>query len=449
MSTPLFDFESKVEEKVAAKVTTKVARREKVEEKVQVQVEEQVEVVGQTEPETIGLLTRRIKGVIEGGFSNIWVVGEVSNLSRPQSGHIFLTLKDKSASLPAVMWRSLAVKLKFDIADGMELVCRGQLDVYPPQGRYQAILTKVEPKGIGALELAFRQLHQRLLRQGLFDPMRKKPLPPRVRNVALITSATGAAVRDFLQVLRRRTKQVNVLLVPVRVQGDGAANEIANAIRVVHEVANERQIDCIVVTRGGGSVEDLWAFNEEVLVKAVAGSRIPVVSGVGHEIDITLCDLAADVRALTPSEAAERIAPKDSEIKEQLDQLKYRVDQLIDRKLYRHRNRLDYLSKHQVILRPERIVEMRTRSLERLTTRLKEALDRKTTKIKQRIERNAAALEALSPLAIIARGYSLTESADGKRIKSIKDVKQNDTIKTRLKDGYIESNTQATYEITK
>jgi exodeoxyribonuclease VII large subunit len=394
----------------------------------------------ESQPESVTELTSRIKAVLETGFVEVWVVGEVSNFSRPKSGHVYFTLKDKGAGISAIIWQSTYSKLRFAIEEGMELVCRGRLEVYLPHGRYQLILSKVEPRGVGGLELAFRQLRDKLARQGLFDFANKKPIPSFVKNVALITSSTGAAVRDFLQVLRRRTLLVDVLLVPVQVQGEGAATEIVAAIKALHEVSKIRRIDCIVITRGGGSVEDLWTFNEEILVRAVAGSEIPIISGIGHEVDVTLCDLAADVRALTPSEAAERVAKEDVELRNRLAQLENIIDRNIDKKLKAYQNQLDYYNKHPIIAKPQRIIENRNKLITQLNTTLNNSLDRRLESFRQRLVRNVTTLEALSPLATLTRGYSITESESGKTIRTINEIKPKDKIKTRLKDGQLESN---------
>ena len=252
-------------------------------------------------------LTAHIKDLLEVSFGSVWVAGEISNLARPQSGHCYLTLKDDQAQIRCALWRNAAARVRFDLHDGLEVVCRGRIDVYAPRGDYQLIIESIEPKGIGALELALRQLREKLAREGLFDPRRKRPLPPFVRRIAVVTSPTGAAIHDFLQVLGRRWRGADVIVVPTRVQGDGAAAEIAAAIALANRLP--LAIDCLVVTRGGGSLEDLWAFNEEAVVRAIHASRIPVISAIGHEIDVTLADLVADVRALTPSEAAELVAP--------------------------------------------------------------------------------------------------------------------------------------------
>lgn len=398
-------------------------------------------------PLSVSELTLKVKGLIEARFSDAWVIGQISNLSTPRSGHIYLTLKDDGAQLPAVLWKSTASKLRFKLTDGMEIVCRGRLDVYPPQGKYQLIVEEAEPKGIGTLELAFRQLHDKLAKQGFFAPERKKPLPRFIRKIALITSPSGAAVRDFLQVLGRRTRQVDILLVPVRVQGEGASAEIAEAIRKVNRMnridqgASQgeplRSVDCIVVTRGGGSVEDLWAFNEEPLVRAVAESRLPVVSGVGHEVDVTLCDLVADVRALTPSEAAERISREDDDIVQELVAFRRRMEDSLEKKLRFYREKLGFVEKHPALTRPERIVEQRERLLDILEERLDRTWDRRFQTASQRLSKSAAALEALSPLSVLKRGYSLTETDSGQRIRSVEEVEEGLAIRSRFSDGSI------------
>ncbi len=390
-------------------------------------------------PLTVFDLTRKIKDNLETNFADFRVVGQVSNLSRAGSGHVYLTLKDEHAQLPAVLWKSVAGKLRFKITAGMEVVCRGRLDVYPPQGKYQMIVSEVEPQGVGSLELAFRQLYEKLAGEGLFDKARKKPLPRFIKTVAVITSPSGAAVRDFLQVLGRRTRQVDVLIVPVRVQGDGAAREMAEAIQTVHQIARKKAIDCIVVTRGGGSVEDLWAFNEEILVRAVAASRIPIVCGVGHEIDVTLCDSAADVRALTPSEAAERIAPEDAELVRNLEMLRRRLEDAVERRLQRYRDKYHHFENHPTLTRPERMIENRNRMVDLCEERLNRALDRRVQGATEKLAQAAAALDARNPLAILARGYTLTETETGLRIRHPDDVSHGQAIRTRLADGMIES----------
>jgi exodeoxyribonuclease VII large subunit len=430
MSRSLFDFEA--EEKLPV---GKSLAKESLAKKPPVE-----ELPAEELPESVTELTLRVKGILEAGFGDVWVVGEVSNFSRPKSGHVYFTLKDKNASISAIIWQSSYSRLRFKIEEGMELVCRGRVEVYPPHGRYQLILKKVEPRGVGGLELAFRQLRDKLGREGLFDLSRKRSIPPFVKNIALITSLTGAAVRDFLQVLRRRTLLVDVLLVPVQVQGEGSAAEIVSAIGAVHEVSRYRRVDCIVIVRGGGSAEDLWTFNEEILVRAVAGSEIPVISGIGHEVDVTLCDLVADVRALTPSEAAERVAREDAELGNRILQLGNIIERNIDKKIRDYKNLLNHYGKHPIIIKPQRIIENKNKLVTRLDTTINDLLDRNLERLRQRMTKNVTALEALSPLATLTRGYSITESKTGKILRSIKEINPKDTIKTRLKDGQFKSN---------
>ncbi len=263
--------------------------------------------VAEQRPWTVSQLTSQIKSTLEGRFPSVWVTGELSNVSRPQSGHVYLTMKDASAQIRAVIWRSVASKLPFDFSDGLEVVCRGEIDVYPPRGAYQLIIRRMEPLGEGALQLALRQLQKRLSAEGLFDPRHKRPLPRFPRRIAIVTSPSGAAIRDFLEVLRRRWRGVRVLVIPARVQGEGAAGDLVRGIGWAHQLPEAP--DVLVVARGGGSLEDLWCFNDEAVVRAIFAATIPVVSAVGHEIDVTLSDLVADRRALTPSEAAELVAP--------------------------------------------------------------------------------------------------------------------------------------------
>ncbi|MCL2744389.1 MAG: exodeoxyribonuclease VII large subunit [Planctomycetaceae bacterium] len=393
---------------------------------------------------SISELTQKIKGTLENTFQNVWVCGQVSNITHHSSGHIYLTLKDNGAQIPATVWRTTAARTRFKLKTGMEVVCRGDLNVYPPQGKYQFNVSEINPKGIGELELAFRQLHEKLSAEGLFDAARKKSLPQTIRRVAVLTSETGAAVRDFLQVLGRRTQRIDVLLIPVPVQGDGAAAIIAEGIKAVNRLQKscyfgDRRIDCLAVVRGGGSDEDLWAFNEEVLVRAVAVSEIPVVSGVGHEVDISLCDLAADVRALTPSEAAERIAKPDAELWNALAQVRRRFDNSLERVLHLGRERVRFFCNHPVFKKPMRLIEDRCRKIDTFEERLERQIDRKLQTTRQQLAKTAGELQALSPLNVLARGFSLTQTADGQLLRSAEKVQTGDLIFTVLLDGKVRS----------
>lgn len=379
-------------------------------------------------------LTAQIKETLEGTFPDVWVTGEISNLSRPQSGHCYLTLKDDRAQIRAVMWRATAARVRFDLHDGLEVVCQGYVDVYAQRGSYQLVVQQVQPKGMGALELALRQLMEKLKAEGLFEAARKRPLPRFPRRVAVVTSPTGAAIRDFLEVLRRRWRGVDVVIVPVRVQGDGAATEIAEAIELVNRF--REPVDVLVVTRGGGSLEDLWAFNEEPVARAIFASQVPVISAVGHEIDVTVADLVADVRALTPSEAAERLAPAAEELTFHLNQIRARLAGTLRARVRSARTQLDWIAGRRAFLRPlDRLRDM-ARRLDELQARAGRAVRSRADRGGQHMARLAAQLESLSPLSVLGRGYSLTERADdGRLVRDANTLAAGDRLVTRFARG--------------
>jgi exodeoxyribonuclease VII large subunit len=398
----------------------------------------QFELFPENEPEarllSVWELTDRIKELLEISFASVCVVGEVSDLSRPRSGHCYLTLKDDRAQIRAVLWRATAARLRFDLHDGLSVVCRGHVDVYAPRGSYQLIVDQIEPQGIGTLELAFRQLREKLGKEGLFDAERKRPLGRFNRRIGVVTSPTGAAIHDFLQVLARRWRGASVLLVPARVQGEGAAEELAAGVELLNRMAEP--VDCIVVTRGGGSLEDLWAFNEERLVRAIVASQIPVVSAVGHEIDVTLSDLAADVRALTPSEAAELVAPAGEEIAAGLAQARKRLEASIRARTAAVRARLDTLARHRTFRRPYERLHDWARRLDELEIRARRAAVQQLRRVRQGLATAAAGLESLSPLAVLGRGYSLTRRAsDGLVVRDARDLSAGDELQTRFAQG--------------
>ena len=391
---------------------------------------------------SVSELTGRIKDVLEGEFPSVWVGGEVSNFSRPQSGHCYLTLKDDRAQIRAVMWRNVASRVRFELDDGLQVVCQGHVDVYPPRGSYQLVIEQIEPQGLGALELALRQLRERLAAEGLFDPGRKRPLPRFPRRIAFVTSPTGAAIRDFLEVLRRRWHGVHVLVVPVRVQGDGSAEEIAAGIETVNRLAE--QVDVLVVGRGGGSLEDLWAFNEEIVVRAIHASRVPVVSAVGHEIDVTLSDLVADVRALTPSEAAERVVPLAEEIRGFLHTQRQRLAAAMTARAAAAKARLDAAAGCRTFRRPLERVQLLGRQLDELQARARRAVDRRLEVARGLLDAHAGRLESLSPLAVLGRGYSLTSrAADGQLLHRADQIARGDLMRTRLAAGELTSRVEA------
>jgi exodeoxyribonuclease VII large subunit len=383
---------------------------------------------------TVSQLTARIKDALEGEFPSVWVAGEISNYSRPQSGHCYFTLKDDQAQIRAVMWRSSAARLKFDLADGLDVICHGHIDVYAPRGSYQLVIDELQPKGMGALELALRKLREKLSAEGLFDPARKRKLPMFPRRLAFVTSPTGAAVRDFLEVLRRRWRGVDVLVIPARVQGDGAAEEIAAGIRLANRLSPPP--DVLVVGRGGGSLEDLWAFNEEPVVRAIAASRIPTVSAVGHEIDVTLADLAADVRALTPSEAAERVVPAAEEISARMRGYQGRLRHAAHRRVMLLRARFEGLANQRPFRRPFDLIHDRSRRLDDLGVHASVSMRRLLRDRQSRMAMLAGKIASLSPLEVLARGYTITRDRDsGQAIRSTKQLRKGQSIVTRFAAG--------------
>ena len=357
---------------------------------------------------TVSELTRQVKNLVEANFSRVWVVGEVSNCTRAASGHIYLTLKDDTAQLRAVMWRSRASRIKFDVHDGLEVVASGPIEVYEARGTYQLIVEQLIPQGVGALELAFRQLQEKLAQAGLFDPEHKRPLPRFPRRIALITSPTSAAVRDMLQVITRRWQAADIVILPVAVQGDTAAEQIAAALRMVHRIPG---VDVAIAGRGGGSLEDLWAFNEEVVARAIYDCRVPVISAVGHEIDVSIADLVADCRALTPSEAAELVVPSGDEFSQQLRRFQERLCVALTAQAHGARLQLDSLATRRIFLRPlERIHDLTARTDE-IAERARRAIASRLETDRRRLSELAGGLRALSPLNVLSRGYSVTYRA--------------------------------------
>ncbi|GAB4153697.1 MAG: exodeoxyribonuclease VII large subunit [Planctomycetaceae bacterium] len=388
-------------------------------------------------PLTISELTAGIKATVEDQFPNVWVVGEVSNCTRASSGHIYLTLKDDQAQIRAVMWRSRASRLKFEIHDGLEIVVSGPVEVYAARGSYQLIIEQAQPRGIGALELAFQQLQKKLAAEGLFNPERKRPLPTFPERIVLITSPTGAAVRDFLQVITRRWRAVDVVLLPVAVQGDGAAGEIAQALATVPRIPN---VDVVVMGRGGGSLEDLWAFNEEIVARAIAACPVPVVSAVGHEIDVSISDLVADRRALTPSEAGELVVPDQRDIIRLLNDAYNRIRSALRQAADQARNRLNAIASRRPFTHPLQMIHDRTALLDDFAERMQRGITQLVNHGRQQLEKNAAKLEALNPLRVLARGYSLTrDEASGKILHSAAGLKPGMRVQTILSSGRMTS----------
>ena len=390
---------------------------------------------------TVSALTARVRSTIETEFGAVWVAGEISNLVRPPSGHLYLSLKDDKAVLRTVIFRGVGIRMRFEPRDGMEVVARGRLTVYEPRGDYQFAVEEIHPKGIGALELALQQLRERLGRKGYFDPGRKKRLPQYPRAIALVTSPSGAAVRDMLELLARRWPVAAVTVVPTRVQGDGAAAEIAAALRAVNRLHTDgsMSVDAIIVGRGGGSLEDLWAFNEEAVADAIFESRLPVVSAVGHEIDVTISDLVADHRALTPSHAVTDLTPDRDALLAGLADIGDRMREAIARRVTLARQRLDALGARRAVREPLDRVRDLERRLDDLDGRLRRSGRYVLNRARDRVAALAGRLQTLSPLNVLARGYSLTHAADGRLLKDAEAVGVGETITTRLAAGELVS----------
>lgn len=383
---------------------------------------------------SVSQVTARIKESLESEFSDLWVAGEISDLSQSHAGHLYFTLKDAQAQLRAVIWASAAARLKFRPQDGLEVLCRGEINVYPPRGSYQLMVRSIEPRGAGAQQLALRKLQAKLSAEGLFDPRRKRPLPRFARRVAIVTSPTGAAVRDFLEAVRRRWPAMSVCVIPARVQGEGAAAQIVRGIELAARLADRP--DVLVVARGGGSVDDLACFNDEAVVRAVYGAPFPVVSAVGHEIDVTLSDLTADVRAMTPTEAAELVTPSRDELRAGLLAAGRRLRQALQRKAVDLRLRLDRLAARRCFRRPFDPVQERARRLDELAARAERAVRRRRRAEGDRVAAIAARLESLSPLGVLQRGYGVTRRVDdGELVRDAAELTVGRRVTTRLARG--------------
>lgn len=425
---------------------------------------------------TVSELTGLLRTSIEEQFSDVWLEGELSNLRAPGSGHVYCTLKDKASQIRAVLFRSNAVRLRFALQEGLQVLVRGRLTVYEPRGEYQIVLDMVEPKGIGALQLAFEQLKERLAAEGLFDQDRKKSIPTFPRTVGVITSLTGAAIRDILAVLRRRWPMLHILIAPVQVQGENAGRQIADALTALNDLG---RADVIIVGRGGGSLEDLWSFNEEIVVRAIAASHIPVVSAVGHEIDVTLADFVADLRAPTPSAAAEAVVPVLADIMERMQEIQVRLGQVMLRHCAFERQRLDAgirgvtdvrLRLQDAAQRTDDVVDrLRDRvqhllasgrervhgaqrdlfslnpilaikqglaTIPQLSMRLEGQMGKLMAQHRHHIHAMLAQLNSLSPLAILGRGYSILQTVpDGHILRRSHDVTVGQELEAQLASG--------------
>ncbi len=429
---------------------------------------------------TVSQLTARLREVLEQQVPPFWVEGEISNLRVPASGHAYFTLKDDQAQIRAVLFRNRLRRIRFEPEDGLHVIAFGSLEVYPPRGEYQMVVELMEPKGVGALQVAFEQLKARLQGEGLFDPGRKRPLPRFPRKIGIVTSPTGAAIRDMLRVIGRRFRDLHILLRPARVQGDGAALEIAEGIADLNRLGD---VDVIIVGRGGGSLEDLWAFNEEVVARAIVASKVPVISAVGHEVDFTIADFVADLRAPTPSAAAELVVREKEAVVEGVRDLRHRLARALQRRLEAHRERLRWLLERRVLTDPARPLRDAHRRLDELEFRLRNGLDRSRRHVRHRLalatqrlhssnpavriasgrgllgrlqgrldagarralDRSqhrfrvlAGKLDGLSPLAVLGRGYSVTRTPSGEIVRSARQVAPRDPVSVLLHEGTLE-----------
>jgi exodeoxyribonuclease VII large subunit len=414
---------------------------------------------------SVSELTHRLQEVLEDRFPAVWVEGEISNYRLYGSGHAYFTLKDAESQIRAVLFRNRGRRIKFEPADGLHVMAFGSIEVYAQRGEYQMVIELLEPKGLGALQLAFDQLKTRLQAEGLFDQARKRELPRFPRKIGVVTSPSGAAIRDILRVIGRRFGDLHIVIAPARVQGDGAAEEIAQGLRDLNALGG---VDVIIVGRGGGSLEDLWAFNEEIVARAIAASKVPVVSAVGHEVDYTIADFVADLRAPTPSAAAELVVREKQAVVDTLAQLRARLERLALRPLRDLERRVDELAarlrremrnelgraNHRVTLATRalrasdpvaRVARDRHR-LDSLQARMITLLHRRRDRARYALQTAVGRLDSLSPLAVLGRGYSLTRTPAGDIVHSPAQVRVGDVIRVLLQRGSLDARVTETRE---
>ena len=394
-------------------------------------------------PLTVSQLTNSIRIALEGRFAAVWVEGEISNFKDHSSGHWYFTLKDENAQLRAKCFRSTNTRIRFRPANGLKVRARGKLSVYAPRGEYELVVDALDPVGAGALQIAFEQLRERLQKEGLFAKELKRPLPVFPRRVGVVTSPTGAAIRDILNVISRRTRTVHVLFSPAKVQGDAAGPDIARAIRFInlyheralHEGRPEDAVDVLIVGRGGGSTEDLWAFNQEEVARAIRKSAIPVISAVGHETDFTIADFVADFRAATPSAAAEIVAAREDQICSALDNMGRQLVRLTKFQIVNLRARVQQQAlSHAFDEVKSRLTNARAR-LDSASSACDGAITEKLQEGRERLGLAAASLDALSPLGVLQRGYAIAQDASGKLLRDAASVSEGDVVNVRLQKG--------------
>lgn len=396
---------------------------------------------------TVSQFTEQIRGTLETKFDNVFVAGEVSNAKQYPSGHWYFSLKDKDATLPCVCFKSASWNLKFKLEDGLMVMARGRLTVYPPKGAYQLQVERLKPVGIGEWQLAFEQLREKLEKEGLLHPGRKRSIPILPRKIGIVTSPAGAAIRDILSALSRRNKSVSALISPARVQGEGSAQEIADAIELLQFFPD---VEVILVARGGGSIEDLWAFNTEIVARAVANSRVPVISGVGHETDVTICDLVADMRAPTPTAAAEMVARRSSELLDRWKHLSKRLESRTQQRVTASRLQLDRADPmHSLKRYKDRLHHLKARLIHQrqsMHSRVEGLLARSEHRWRQNTEK----MLVLGPQKVLARGFSILRTIDassgGAIITSWREVQPGSTVEALLSSGRLTLKVESCHE---
>ncbi len=390
---------------------------------------------------SVSEITAQIKGQIESRFSNVWVQGEISNFKHHTSGHMYFTVKDEKAELSCVMFRGFNQSIHFKPEDGMDVLLQGKVTVYEPRGQYQLMVQMMEPAGIGTLYLAFEALKKQLAAEGLFDEALKKLLPAYPKRIGIVTSRTGAALRDMLNVLTRRAPHVEIVLRPALVQGEAAAKDV---IQGIHELESLGGMDIIIIGRGGGSLEDLWAFNEEALARAIADCSVPLISAVGHETDVTISDMVADLRAPTPSAAAELAAPSADELKLQLSGWNERLSLTIQHQLNRLWQRLDHLSDRHALQQPQAILDRHREKLNTLSHQMYISMNHLISVAKTKLKGFEKEISVLNPSDILHRGYSIAFKSDGSIVRYADDLNQGETFVLKTGRGSMEAEKKKT-----
>ena len=388
---------------------------------------------------SVGQLNEYIKMLLEGNpnLSDLWVQGEISGAKLYSSGHLYFSLKDEDSVISAVMFKNSMMRMEFEPENGMKVLAHGRVSAYPPRGQYQFIVDRMIPDGAGALAVAFEQLKARLGAEGLFDPDRKKPLPSHPRRIGVVTSPSGAAVHDIIRVAKKRCPSTEILIFPSLVQGAEAPAYLRGGIQYFNAVKDdpEQGVDLIIIGRGGGSAEDLWGFNDERLARTIAASEIPVVSAVGHEVDFTICDFVADLRAATPSAAAELSLPDKEDLSRQVRSLTTRLGAAENTRIRRYRTQLDRLAASRVLTSPEGVYKLRRETVAGLEKRLSLSVSRHLGHKRQSMERVVAQLGALNPLAVLSRGYALVQDESGHVVPTVDRLTVGETVNLRFSDG--------------